>query len=189
MPRKIAGLYQKMPLVDDSELQILIKIRLRDYIQTLSKRAILQLEMLDAIERRVLTGEERIEHYNAAQRGLATLTEATQNPNLEGRAIEGVIISVSPPCHRPPIPVTQHNVDETRQLALPLRVKDRSNLENVAASASSNEAEQDTQESEANSVNKTPPTVQDMPVITVGSQRQLRRLNVKPHYFLKRHPP
>ena len=133
MTRQNEGLYQKLRLVDDTELQRLIEKRLRDYNPTLTKRANLQLEMLGALERRDLPAEERLALYNAAKQGFDTLTAAKENAIGEGHNIDLPIIPVPPHGHGPPIPVNQHHSNDMGQFVLPPRVEDRPNVETDAA--------------------------------------------------------
>ena len=127
------GLYQKLRLVDDTELQRLIEKRLRDYNPTLTKRANLQLEMLGRLERRDLPAEERLALYNAAKQGFDTLKAGKQNAIGEGHNIDLPIIPLPPPGHGNNIPVNKHHSNDMGQFVLPPRVEDRPNLEAHAA--------------------------------------------------------
>ena len=103
------GLYQKMRLVDDMELQRLIEKRLRDYDPTLNKRATLQLEMLDTLRRKDMPAEEKLSLFNAEKQGFDILSGPKQKANGEGHNIDLPIIPAPPAGRGPPLPIIQQH--------------------------------------------------------------------------------
>ena len=139
--------------------------------------------MVGTLEHRDLPAEERLALYNAANQGYDTLTAGKQNGNGEGHHIDLPIIPVPPPGHGPPTPVNRHHSNHMGQFALPPRVEEPPTLQAVAEPLSPKEAQQEKEESEANTVFKTPPAARYMPVIKLGSQRNTDKFNRLTAFF------